>query len=267
MAKKKISELSALTVPATGDLLPIVDISDTSQAASGSTKKITFANLMATPPAIGGTTPNAGSFTTVDATGNVTISNSSPGYYFTETDATADNGKTILSGSSARFRLYFSTDAGTLGTAPIEITRSGETPASHTYTGTSFAFNGGNVTVANGDIIASAGRLSGRINVGAEQAVTVASGVITLTAGKSNYVVSGEGGAADTVDTISTTGVSDGDIIYLRDASNSQDITYSTGTGNLVISANKTILTSAGTISFIYRSSLSGWRLLSFEAG
>jgi hypothetical protein len=45
MANSKISDLSALTTPATGDLLPIVDISDTSQGASGSTKKITYANL------------------------------------------------------------------------------------------------------------------------------------------------------------------------------------------------------------------------------
>lgn len=37
----KISEMTALTVtPASGDLIPIVDVSDTTQAASGTTKKI-----------------------------------------------------------------------------------------------------------------------------------------------------------------------------------------------------------------------------------
>jgi hypothetical protein len=51
MAKKKISDLSSLTSPATGDLLPIVDVSDTSQAASGSTKKITVANFANNLPA------------------------------------------------------------------------------------------------------------------------------------------------------------------------------------------------------------------------
>jgi hypothetical protein len=47
MADSKISELTALTVPADGDLYPMVDVSDTTMAASGTTKQITHANLMA----------------------------------------------------------------------------------------------------------------------------------------------------------------------------------------------------------------------------
>lgn len=47
MANAKITELSALTTPATGDILPIVDVSDTTDAATGTTKKITLANLKA----------------------------------------------------------------------------------------------------------------------------------------------------------------------------------------------------------------------------
>lgn len=42
---KKISDLTALTTPAVGDLIPIVDVSDTTDASSGTTKKITHANL------------------------------------------------------------------------------------------------------------------------------------------------------------------------------------------------------------------------------
>jgi len=45
MANKKISELTASTELATGDLLPVVDISDTAGAASGTTKKITWAKV------------------------------------------------------------------------------------------------------------------------------------------------------------------------------------------------------------------------------
>ena len=42
----KISELTALgTTPAVGDLLPFVDISDTTQAATGSTKKMTVQEI------------------------------------------------------------------------------------------------------------------------------------------------------------------------------------------------------------------------------
>lgn len=46
MANSKISALTALTTTAIGDLLPIVDISDTTQASTGTTKKITLINLL-----------------------------------------------------------------------------------------------------------------------------------------------------------------------------------------------------------------------------
>ena len=42
----KITELEALgTLPATTDLVPVVDVSDTTQSADGSTKKMTVADL------------------------------------------------------------------------------------------------------------------------------------------------------------------------------------------------------------------------------
>jgi len=47
MVNTKISELTALTAPATGDLIPAVDISDTTQAASGTTKKVTYNDFFA----------------------------------------------------------------------------------------------------------------------------------------------------------------------------------------------------------------------------
>jgi len=49
MANRKISDLTALTTPATGDLLPIVDISEAAAAAKN--KKITFGELFASIPA------------------------------------------------------------------------------------------------------------------------------------------------------------------------------------------------------------------------
>lgn len=45
MANKKFTDLTALTTSASGDLVPIVDISDTTDSANGTTKKITIANL------------------------------------------------------------------------------------------------------------------------------------------------------------------------------------------------------------------------------
>jgi hypothetical protein len=49
MANRKISDLTALTAPATGDLLPIVDISEA--AAADKNKKITVGELFASIPA------------------------------------------------------------------------------------------------------------------------------------------------------------------------------------------------------------------------
>jgi hypothetical protein len=46
MANKKITQLSALTAPAGNDLLAIVDVSDTTMGATGTTKKITYSNLL-----------------------------------------------------------------------------------------------------------------------------------------------------------------------------------------------------------------------------
>lgn len=48
MADRSISNLDALTTPASGDLLPIVDISET--AASSKNKRITVQNLMSGMP-------------------------------------------------------------------------------------------------------------------------------------------------------------------------------------------------------------------------
>jgi len=46
MANLKISALTTLTTIASGDLIPVVDISDTTDAASGTTKKITNNNFL-----------------------------------------------------------------------------------------------------------------------------------------------------------------------------------------------------------------------------
>lgn len=47
MASSKITALTALTTVLADDILPVVDIHDTTQAASGTTKQITVANLQA----------------------------------------------------------------------------------------------------------------------------------------------------------------------------------------------------------------------------
>lgn len=46
MADLKITDLPSLTTPASADLIEIIDVSDTTDSAQGSNKKITFGNLI-----------------------------------------------------------------------------------------------------------------------------------------------------------------------------------------------------------------------------
>ncbi len=46
MANKKITDLTALAAPVSSDLIPIVDVSDTSEAATGTTKKVAVSDLV-----------------------------------------------------------------------------------------------------------------------------------------------------------------------------------------------------------------------------
>lgn len=55
MANSKLTDLTALTTPASGDKLYIVDISDTTDSADGSSRQITFGNLTSTFVTLTGT--------------------------------------------------------------------------------------------------------------------------------------------------------------------------------------------------------------------
>ena len=105
MAEIKISNLQALTIPATNDLLVAVDVSDTSQSASGTTKKITGESFFATPAPIGSTTPASGAFTTLSATGGITgggsfiLAASTPSYTAGQMFYDAANGTFSMHGS------------------------------------------------------------------------------------------------------------------------------------------------------------------------
>ena len=83
MANSKISQLSSLTgsVAASNDVLPIVDVSDSTMAATGTTKKITLTELQSAPVGAGtangvlylngSKVPTAGSGLVFDPSGNL----------------------------------------------------------------------------------------------------------------------------------------------------------------------------------------------------
>ena len=90
MAKTKISALTTLADGsiAIGDLIPIVDVSDTSQAASGTTKKVTITSLAsAVATAFSGDSPT---FVNLTTTGTTTLGDSG--------DATTVNGTLGVTG-------------------------------------------------------------------------------------------------------------------------------------------------------------------------
>lgn len=92
MANKRISELTTLTTTASGDVLPIVDVSDTTDAASGTTKKITFTNLTSgflASPTFSGTVTLTG--TTIVNTGTITLPTSTTTLIGTGTTNTLTN--------------------------------------------------------------------------------------------------------------------------------------------------------------------------------
>lgn len=71
-----------------------------------------------------------------------------------------------------------------------------------------------------------------RINTGAAQPVTIASGVISLVPGFSYYKVTVQSGATDDLDTIN--GGNEGDLIFLKAASDTADVVLRDGTGNII---------------------------------
>ena len=129
MANRKISDLTALTAPATGDLLPIVDISEA--AAADKNKKITYGELLASAPAGSAAAPsfsfdgdpNSGLYSAgadqvaistngtgrlfVDASGRVGVGTASPGQTF---DVAGTIAQTV--GGTTRLRLE-NTSVGT----------------------------------------------------------------------------------------------------------------------------------------------------------
>lgn len=66
MANTKITDLTALTTTAIGDFVPIVDVSDTTQASSGTTKKITVSNLIVRASTAQTYSPSASGTATLD---------------------------------------------------------------------------------------------------------------------------------------------------------------------------------------------------------
>lgn len=83
MADQKLTDLTAITTPASGDKLYIIDVSDTTDSSDGSSRQITFGNFTATLATLTGTetltnkTLTAPVISTISNTGTLTLPTSS----------------------------------------------------------------------------------------------------------------------------------------------------------------------------------------------
>lgn len=80
---KRITGLGVLTNADAADVFPIVDVSDTSTAPTGTTKQIRTDDLFASPQPIGSSTPDTGAFTTLALPAGSTINEFSTDVTFT----------------------------------------------------------------------------------------------------------------------------------------------------------------------------------------
>jgi len=129
MANKKITDLTELTSVATGDFLPIVDVSDTSQSSAGTTKKITQTNYVGTTFAPLASPTFTGTVTTdvLTATGVITgLSGTwdAGGMDIATGDSYAINGTDVLTATVLGTGVVTSslTAVGTIGTGVWEGT-------------------------------------------------------------------------------------------------------------------------------------------------
>lgn len=94
---------------------------------------------------------------------------------------------------------------------------------------------------------------TGKLNIGANSTLTIASGAITVT--KSYHRVSGEGAANDDLTTIN--GGAEGDILVLR--RNTQTITVKDATGNILLTGGDCVLNASGFVLVLLNYDGSNW--------
>jgi hypothetical protein len=191
MANRKISDLTALTAPATGDLLPIVDISEA--AAADKNKKITYGELLASAPAGSAAAPSF----SFDGDPNTGIFNPAA-----DTLAFAEGGvEAIRIDSSGRLLVGTSTDRGGVATGASHTAifeKSNENYAQvilatnqNNTNGAYLTFIKSRGTTANSRTIVSSGDEIGAV------AFEGSDGTNSLVAAKIQAVVDGTPGAND----------------------------------------------------------------------
>jgi hypothetical protein len=257
MADRKISDLTALTTPASGDFLPIVDISEA--AAASKNKRITIEELFrgvplgtAAAPSIaiegdedtGVFSPGANQLAVatngtgrlfVDASGNVSIGTSTFSYLANklviDKGSTANDGITIVSSNTSNACIWFAD-----GTTGNEAYRGGidynhSTDLMQIYTG------------ANGGVVIDS---SGRVGIGT---TTVNRKLEVSDAGVDNFIRVNTTGAAKSGIEFASSGLAYSQLYFTNVSPYDLSLLQQYTTGSLILGTNSTEkarLTSSG---------------------
>ena len=225
MANRKISDLTALTAPATGDLLPIVDISEA--AAADKNKKITYGELLSSAPAGSAAAPsfsfdgdpNSGLYSA--GADQVAISTGGSGRLFVDASGrvgvgatpAAANFEVSQSGTASAsdvLRIYNRTDGtstGYLGLPKYGSTASAYGPYSANNVGINAVFTQLNIGTETAHALVAYTNNTEKLRITASGAVGVGtSSPSDYESGKNNLVIANTGGSAGLTVASSTTG-------------------------------------------------------------
>ncbi len=105
-----------------------------------------------------------------------------------------------------------------------------------------------------------------RVNVGAQQAVTIASNAFTIPVNWSHFSIAASGASTD-LKTIS--GGIDGDVIFCKIANNSNAVVFKHTGGNLICNgaADLTVSSVNSIVLAVYDGVLSKWKCVAFTIG
>lgn len=254
MTDTKISGLADLgTSPDSGDLVPVVDVSDTSMAPTGTNKKVSFSNFLL----------NYVAKALFDAhTILMAISDNTP-VALTVGEQTVVGRATGGNISALAIDSDLSSVSGTDNTVPsakaTKTALDGKSDTGHTH-------DHGTLTGLGDDdhtqyLLADGSRNLVKLDLTDSSELTIATGAITVT--QSYHRVDTESNAAtDDLDTIN--GGSDGMVLYLVAENDARTVVLRHGIGNIVTpdGANFSLDTDDKVAHLIYSSAITAWRLV-----
>lgn len=255
MTDTKISGLADLgTSPDSGDLVPVVDVSDLSMAASGTNKKVSFSNFLL----------NYVAKSLYDAqTILIAILDNTP-IALTVAEQTVVGRATGGNITALAIDSDLSSVSGADDTVPsakaTKAALDGKSNTGHTHD------HGTDLTGLGDDdhpqyLLADGSRNLVKLDLTDSSELTIAAGAITIT--QSYHRVDTEANAAsDDLDTIN--GGADGTVLYLVAENDARTVVFRHGIGNIVTpdGANFSLDTDDKVALLIYSSAITAWRLV-----